>query len=346
MKYFAVSDIHGHASILKEALEGHGFDKNNPDHLLIVCGDCFDRGKENKATYAYLKSIPNKVIIRGNHEEMLVKVIERGSINLNNIYNGTDITAEEFFGAQNVGKNGEITMSYYRKKQLLDFVNGTIDYYETENYVFVHGWVPERADWRQATAEEWSRARWTGWCDVKDKSLAGKKTVVCGHRATYYAAGIDRTRRGNDYGIYFGEGFTAIDGCTVKSKTVNVLVVDDEPMESRTHSMKLRRKFFDLVAKGKKTVEMRLFDEKRREIRVGDKIEFAADDCSGDTFVAAVEGAYVYPSFDGLAYGFPPASLGFPKKDPEYIKEYMTGIYDKESIRKYGTVAIKLRVEK
>lgn len=345
MKYFAVSDIHGHASILKDELEKSGFDPKNSEHMLIVCGDLFDRGHENKATYEFLKKIPNKVIIRGNHEEMLLKVIERGSINVNNMYNGTDITVEEFFGAKNVASNGTVKMSRYRKKQLIDLVNGTVDYYETENYVFVHGWVPERADWHHATAGEWSRARWTGWCDVDDKSRAGKKTVVCGHRATYYAAGIDRTRRGSDCSTFFGEGFIAIDGCTVKSGIVNVLVLEDKPMPSRTHAMGLRRQFFDLVCRGKKTVEMRLFDEKRREIKVGDKIVFT-DDVSGDTATAVVEGTYVYPSFDGLAYDFPPASLGFRGKDPEYIKDYMTRIYDIDKIRKYGTVAIRIRVEK
>ena len=133
MKYFAVSDIHGHASILKDELEKSGFDPKNPEHMLIVCGDLFDRGHENKATYEFLKKIPNKVIVRGNHEEMLLKVIERGSINVNNMYNGTDITVEEFFGAKNVASNGTVKMSRYRKKQLIDLVNGTVDYYETEN---------------------------------------------------------------------------------------------------------------------------------------------------------------------------------------------------------------------
>ena len=90
---------------------------------------------------------------------------------------------------------------------------------------------------------------------------------------------------------------------------------------------------------------MRLFDEKRREIKVGDKIVFTANDSTGDTVVTVVEGTYVYPSFDGLAYDFKPAELGFKGRDPEYIKEFMTGIYGNEKIRKYGAVAIKIRLE-
>ena len=345
MKYFVVSDIHGHASILKNELEKCGFDPENEDYMLVVCGDCFDRGRENRATLSFLQKIKNKVIIRGNHEEMLMKVIERGGINLNNICNGTDITAEEFFGEENVSPSGEIKMSVRRKKQLVDFIESTIDYYETEHYVFVHGWIPECARWRRAEAEAWSRARWTGWCKVENKNIGESKTVVCGHRAARYAADVDKNRKDDDYTAYFGEGFIALDGSTVVSGMVNVLVLEDAPLPHVTHSMKLDRKFFNLVAKGSKTVEMRLFDEKRREIKVGDRIVFTANDSTGDTLAATVEGTYVYPSFDGLAYDFKPSALGFKGRDPEYIKAFMTEIYGEEKIRKYGTVAIKIRLE-
>lgn len=47
MKLFVVSDSHGHCSLLKEALDQVRFDKDNPEHLLICCGDYFDRGDEN-----------------------------------------------------------------------------------------------------------------------------------------------------------------------------------------------------------------------------------------------------------------------------------------------------------
>ena len=40
------------------------------------------------------------------------------------------------------------------------------------------------------------------------------------------------------------------------------------------HSMKLNPAPFGLIKAGKKTVEMRLFDEKRQRIKAGDIIEF------------------------------------------------------------------------
>ena len=40
------------------------------------------------------------------------------------------------------------------------------------------------------------------------------------------------------------------------------------------HEMKLREEPFSMMAEGKKTVELRLYDEKRRAIEVGDEICF------------------------------------------------------------------------
>ena len=39
MRYFFTSDIHSYASCLKEALKRAGFQRANPDHILVICGD-------------------------------------------------------------------------------------------------------------------------------------------------------------------------------------------------------------------------------------------------------------------------------------------------------------------
>lgn len=44
------------------------------------------------------------------------------------------------------------------------------------------------------------------------------------------------------------------------------------------HCMKLNRDPFEKIKSGSKTIEMRLFDEKRQRISVGDFIEFSSAD--------------------------------------------------------------------
>ena len=68
---FVVSDIHGHYTLLKESLDMAGFNSEDPDHLLVCCGDYFDRGSENVQVLKFLERLKNKVLLRGNHEDML-----------------------------------------------------------------------------------------------------------------------------------------------------------------------------------------------------------------------------------------------------------------------------------
>ena len=66
-----------------------------------------------------------------------------------------------------------------------------------------------------------------------------------------------------------------------------------------THDMSLRESPFRAVADGTKVIEMRLFDEKRRTIKVGDCIRFTL---SGGTesVTAEVVGLHRFPSFEAL----------------------------------------------
>ena len=47
-----------------------------------------------------------------------------------------------------------------------------------------------------------------------------------------------------------------------------------------THNMKLNDAPFETIKNGKKTIELRLYDEKRRKIKIGDTICFKEDQLS------------------------------------------------------------------
>ena len=46
----------------------------------------------------------------------------------------------------------------------------------------------------------------------------------------------------------------------------------------KIHEMSLQPKYFDFIKDGTKRIELRLYDEKRRSIQLGDIIEFAKSD--------------------------------------------------------------------
>ena len=65
------------------------------------------------------------------------------------------------------------------------------------------------------------------------------------------------------------------------------------------HQMKLRSRPFEKIKSGYKTIEMRLFDEKRRKVGIGDIIEFT-DMETDEKLRCEVKRTFVYRSFREL----------------------------------------------
>ncbi len=111
---------------------------------------------------------------------------------------------------------------------------------------------------------------------------------------------------------------------------------------SSVHNMNLLKLPFCEIRAGRKNVEMRLYDEKRRKIKVGDRISFSCDDFPGEKLLAAVENIYIYEDFAALAEEFSAEELGFAGKSKAYIADFMTGIYGEEKIKLHKAAAIKI----
>lgn len=233
---FVVSDIHGHFTLFKEALHKAGFDKENPNHLLVCCGDYFDRGEENVEVLKYFEQLKHKILLRGNHEDLLLNLFQTGKLEKHNYINGTMSTLKNFFGKYSIdplddsidfsGKNRTVD-------RLCEFMNETLDYYETENYVFVHGWLPGNCvtseSLKDVTEDAWKEARKTRWtAKYNGERLLQDKILICGHMPTFYADKFDSTRSKNDSSVFYGNGIIAIDAGTYETKQVNVLVLEEE----------------------------------------------------------------------------------------------------------------------
>lgn len=257
MKYFCVSDIHGYYDQLIDALNEAGFDSNNPNHTLISCGDNFDRGPSPVEVMNFLQQLPRKILIWGNHEDLLVKCCNRGFSLYYDDNNGTTETIHQLSLAyiqQNPGFNISPPMDDYTlaPRMFLPFFQDFQDFFETKRYIFVHAWIPVEAnddtphdcsddcqflkhnDWRNATKAEWREARWLDPFYMAKCSLQAEKTIVCGHWhcSAGWAAAEGRSEFGEDacFEIFDGDGFVAIDACTAYTGTINVFVVEDEPL--------------------------------------------------------------------------------------------------------------------
>ena len=111
--------------------------------------------------------------------------------------------------------------------------------------------------------------------------------------------------------------------------------------ERRVIKMNLRREPFEKIKSGKKSVELRLFDQKRRDVNVGDVIEFSCDDMTLRTKVVDL---YRADSFKTLFETFTMDSMGFDEGATVVdgvlaMREY----YSEENEKAYGVLGIKIK---
>lgn len=234
-KIFVISDVHGFYTEMKSALEKSGFDKNNPDHLLVCCGDYFDRGCENMEVLKYFEKLNHTVLLRGNHEDLLLKLLITGQIHSHNYVNGTMQTLLEFFGRYSINPVDD-TIDFSGKtstvNRVIEFIEDTRNYYETDKYVFVHGWIPagctKSEDLIMASDSDWEKARWVKWTEkYTGQPPLEDKILICGHVPTFTANKYNSTRELNCSDIFTGNGLIAIDAGTYDSRRVNVLTLYD-----------------------------------------------------------------------------------------------------------------------
>lgn len=239
-KLFIVSDIHGYFTHMKNSLDASGFDPKNPAHLLVCCGDYFDRGPENYNVLKYFDRLPHKVLLRGNHEDMLLKLLTKGQMEPHHYINGTLETISEFFGKYCLDPQTDkidFTGKTRQVDRLTDFINETRNYFETENFVFVHGWLPTKVsdgkmsiqpDWRNASDEVWASCRWVKWTDMfKSCERLSGKTIVCGHVPSFFATKFYPERPTDDSNIFYDNDLIVVDAGTHSSGKINVLVLED-----------------------------------------------------------------------------------------------------------------------
>ena len=106
--------------------------------------------------------------------------------------------------------------------------------------------------------------------------------------------------------------------------------------------MNLHPEPFNLIKNREKTIEMRLFDERRKSIRVGDLIKFTNNETNEELFVKVIE-LKTYKNFYELYEHYEKNLLGY--KEDEYANpEDMHKYYSKELIEKYGVLAIKIEL--
>jgi len=108
------------------------------------------------------------------------------------------------------------------------------------------------------------------------------------------------------------------------------------------HYMKLWQESFYKIADGSKTIELRLNDEKRQQINIGDTIIFNCTK-NNEVITARVKALHKFTDFKELYENLPLDKCGY--SDDELDDAHYTDMYDyysQEQIDKYGALGIEL----
>ena len=125
---------------------------------------------------------------------------------------------------------------------------------------------------------------------------------------------------------------------------MNRLKPDKRFCGKTVHEMRLADAPFDMIKSGKKTVEVRLNDEKRRQICVGDIIIYRRKSGIGDTCAVNVVDLRQYKNFFELFSAELLAATGCENMIAEQAVQSMYQYYTAEQESGFGVLAIQIKL--
>jgi len=171
MRLLSIGDIHGHLSALNALLE---IVRPKDDDQIVFLGDYVDKGPNVKGVIDRLLEIavtPNVVFLRGNHDQMMSDAIR----NVSNIPAWQDLGGEMPLASYGEGSLANvIPIVPAEHLRFLDEV--CADYFETPDYIFVHGGI---RSFLEPSQEDRERLLWTTLSMATEH--ASGRTVICGH---------------------------------------------------------------------------------------------------------------------------------------------------------------------
>ena len=108
------------------------------------------------------------------------------------------------------------------------------------------------------------------------------------------------------------------------------------------HELKLQPRYYEYILNGSKDIEIRLYDEKRQKINIGDTIIFKKEPELNESFKVKVIGLLRYENFDGLFNDFTIDRLADKSMKKSELLEELEKFYTKEKQKEYGVLGIRI----
>lgn len=108
------------------------------------------------------------------------------------------------------------------------------------------------------------------------------------------------------------------------------------------HVLKLQPRYFDYINNGTKRIELRLYDEKRQKINIGDTIIFQKEPELEVTMKVKVVGLLIYNSFEELFNDFDIEMMADKSMTKQELLNVLEEFYTREKQNKYGVLGIRI----
>ncbi len=187
---YAIGDIHGCLDPLRRLMDQ--IHPSETDEVVFI-GDYVDRGPESKGVIDYLLTLRGRYIfLMGNHERMFLDFLQ-GKDRFLFLYNGGTSTVESYGGLDRIPASH------------LDFLNRLPLYYETDDYLFVHGGIRPGIPLQEQDPKDLL------WIREEFYAHLGRypKTVVFGHTPMREVL-MEEDRIGIDTACVYGNKLTCV----------------------------------------------------------------------------------------------------------------------------------------
>lgn len=108
------------------------------------------------------------------------------------------------------------------------------------------------------------------------------------------------------------------------------------------HNMNLQDKYYNFILNGTKRIELRLNDEKRQAIKIGDEVVF--ENSKGENFSTKVSGLYRAESFEKLFRDFEIEILADKSMTKAELLAVLGEFYTVEKQNEFGVLGIRVEL--
>ena len=112
------------------------------------------------------------------------------------------------------------------------------------------------------------------------------------------------------------------------------------------HEMKLQGEYYNYILNGAKRIEIRLYDEKRRKVKLGDTIKFLKEPNLKESFKAKVIGLLRYNTFEDMFKDFDISILADKSMTKNELLNVLEEFYSKDKQQEYGVLGIRIELIK